>query len=159
MTTSLWTLFSLNREGSQMWLFSANSFPASRWQRLGKKDWSRLGDQASNVLAHRVDRVLGFFYRLPNWDSLTSRRVCSSSFWFRGGGGGPNSNEGTDTVVLYRKILLCGPAGSPCSGRLQYSRRYQSGSFSACSIQIMSHVTYFPAKIQPSPEVSDTCCL
>ncbi len=82
-----------------------------RWQRLGKtkKHWPRLGNQASNALTHKVDRVLGFFSSRPNRDPhpLTRRRLCPPSLWFlgrdtlacgcgRGGGGGgsPNSDEG-----------------------------------------------------------------
>ncbi len=44
---------------------------------------------------------------------LTRRRVCSPLFWFRGdthslrerGWGGPNSDEGTDTMVLLSTYL------------------------------------------------------
>ncbi len=60
---------------------------------------------------HRVDRELGFFSSRPNWgpDPLTRRRACLPPFGSGGGRthslagdwvGGPNSNEGTDTVVL-----------------------------------------------------------
>ncbi len=60
---------------------------------------------------HRVDRVLGFFSpvaRIGTPHPLTHRRVCTP-FWFRGatpacgrggGGGGPISDDGADTVVI-----------------------------------------------------------
>jgi hypothetical protein len=35
-----------------------------------------------NASQHRVDKVLGFFYIRPNWDSFTP-----SPLWFGGGGG------------------------------------------------------------------------
>jgi hypothetical protein len=58
-----------------------------------------------------IDRVLGFFSSRPNWDPhpITRRRVCSLPLVQGGGaqlmggkgvGGCPNSDEGTDTVVL-----------------------------------------------------------
>jgi hypothetical protein len=54
--------------------------------------------------------------RLPHL--LTRRQVCSPLLWFRGGytltegegWGGPNSDEGTDTVVLYRYLPIHAPA-------------------------------------------------
>ncbi len=63
---------------------------------------------------HRVDRVLGFFSSRPNWDFTPSPAgECATTppplLWFRreytlacgrGSEGGPNSDEGTDTVVL-----------------------------------------------------------
>jgi hypothetical protein len=59
---------------------------------------------------HRVDRVLSFFSSRPNWDSPNPSHAgeCVPPLWFMGGGyytlawgrGGPNSDEGTDTVVL-----------------------------------------------------------
>jgi hypothetical protein len=60
----------------------------------------------------RVDRVLGFFSSRPNWflpQSLTHGVFLPPPFWFRGGHtrfrergcGGPSSDEGTCTVVLY----------------------------------------------------------
>jgi len=64
-------------------------------------------------LCHRVDRVLGFFSSRPNWDSLTPSPPgeCVPPSFGSGGGGtrslagvgvvGPNSDEGTYTVVLY----------------------------------------------------------
>jgi hypothetical protein len=82
---------------------------------------------------HRVDRVLGIFSSRPNWDSpnpLTRRRVGSPSFGSGGGRGthslagegvgGPNSDEGTDTVWcswytvyvlsdIYSNALTAGP--------------------------------------------------
>jgi hypothetical protein len=62
-------------------------------------------------LNHRVDGVLGFFSNRPKWDPrpLTGRRVCpfpplvpggTLSLAGEGPGGCPNSDEGTDTVVL-----------------------------------------------------------
>ncbi len=58
-----------------------------------------------------VDRVLGFFSSSPNWDSPTPSPAgeCVLPSFGSGGGdtltggegvGGPNSEEGTDTVVL-----------------------------------------------------------
>jgi hypothetical protein len=51
-----------------------------------------------------------FFSSRPNWDSPTPSHAgeCVPPLWFRGGGyytiawgrGGPDSDEGTDTVVL-----------------------------------------------------------
>ncbi len=60
---------------------------------------------------HRVYRVPSFLSSRPNWDSLTPHLQASEfppSFGSGGGGGGlhtrlqgrPNSDEGTDTVVL-----------------------------------------------------------
>jgi hypothetical protein len=59
---------------------------------------------------HRVERVPDFFSSRPNWDPLPhypQTSVSPPSFFLgrdlaceRGGGGGPNSDEGTDTVVL-----------------------------------------------------------
>ncbi len=59
---------------------------------------------------HRVDRVLGFFSSRPNWDSPTPSPAGECApLWFWGEGhtglrergwGSPNSDEGTDTVVL-----------------------------------------------------------
>ncbi len=59
---------------------------------------------------HRVDRVLSFLFSCPNWDYPTPSHAgeCVPSPFgsggkhtrLREGGGGPNSNEGTDTVVL-----------------------------------------------------------
>jgi hypothetical protein len=61
---------------------------------------------------HRVDRVLSFLSSRPNWASPpphTQASVYPSPLVPRGGGqtrlrergwGSPNSNEGTDTVVL-----------------------------------------------------------
>ncbi len=59
---------------------------------------------------HWVDRVLGFISNRPNWDihPLTRKRVYPTPFGSGGGGhtrlrervGGPNSDEGTDNVVL-----------------------------------------------------------
>jgi hypothetical protein len=55
--------------------------------------------------------VIGFFSSRPNWDPLTSRRVCSPSggtLSLAGEGvGGPNSDEGTDTGTL-GIYVLCG---------------------------------------------------
>ncbi len=63
-------------------------------------------------LPHGVDRVLSFFSIRRNWDSLIPHPPgeCAPP-WFRGerqgtlacerGGGGPYSDEGTYTVVLY----------------------------------------------------------
>jgi len=71
-------------------------------------------------LNHRVDRVLGFISNRPNWDPhpLTRRQLCPLPPLVPGGrthsvagegwwlpitspdAGGPNSDEGTDTVVL-----------------------------------------------------------
>jgi hypothetical protein len=61
-----------------------------------------------HTVHHRVDRVLGFFSSRPNWahHPLTRRRVCPPPFGSEGRDtlacelGGPNSDEGTDTVVL-----------------------------------------------------------
>jgi hypothetical protein len=66
-------------------------------------------------LHYRVDRVLDFFSSRPNWDSPTLSRAGESAIpplFGSGGGlhslemgegvGGPNSDEGTYTVVLYR---------------------------------------------------------
>jgi hypothetical protein len=59
---------------------------------------------------HRVDRVLGFFSSRSNWDSPSPHPQASAPcLWFRGEGHnrlwesewGPNSDEGTDTVVLF----------------------------------------------------------
>jgi hypothetical protein len=59
---------------------------------------------------HRVDRVLSLFFSRWSWDppyhSLTRRQVCpplvpgGGAHSLAGRGGGPNSNEGTYTVVL-----------------------------------------------------------
>jgi hypothetical protein len=61
-------------------------------------------------LQHKVDRVLGFFSSLPNWDPLPHPEASVSPPWFWGEGhtrlrdrgwvGGPNSDEGTVTVIL-----------------------------------------------------------
>ncbi len=61
---------------------------------------------------HRVDRVLGFFSSRPNWDPpftpSPAGECVPTPVWFRGGTiggvGGPNSDEGTDSVVL--KVYL-----------------------------------------------------
>jgi hypothetical protein len=64
-------------------------------------------------LCHRVDRVLGFFnpvLRIGTPHPFTRRRMCPPLlFRERGwGGGGPNSDDGIDTVVLYVGIWeLC----------------------------------------------------
>jgi hypothetical protein len=63
-------------------------------------------------LCHRVDRVLGFFnpvLRIGTPHPFTRRRVCPPLlFRERGWGGGPNSDDGIDTVVLYVGIWeLC----------------------------------------------------
>ncbi len=50
--------------------------------------------------------------RLPH--PLTRRRVCSPLLWFRGGYtltagegvGGPNSDEGTDTMILFKYLSI-----------------------------------------------------
>ncbi len=59
---------------------------------------------------HRVDRVLGFFSSLPNWDPPHAPPTQASvpPLWFREGHtckrergwGGPNSNKRIDTVLL-----------------------------------------------------------
>jgi hypothetical protein len=50
---------------------------------------------------NRVDRVLCFFSSRSNWDSPTASPVpCPLPLWFRRGAGDPNSDEGTDTVVV-----------------------------------------------------------
>jgi hypothetical protein len=60
---------------------------------------------------HRVYRVQGFFSSRPNWDFPTPSHAgecVPSSFdsggdtlmYGRGGEGGPNFDEGTDTVLL-----------------------------------------------------------
>ncbi len=63
---------------------------------------------------HRADRVLGFFSSRANWpppppNPITRRLVYPLPLWYRGGNtlayrrggaGGSNSDEGTDTVVL-----------------------------------------------------------
>ncbi len=63
----------------------------------------------SHVVTHRVDRVLGFFSNRPNSDPPPPHpRASLSPPRPRGGGtlacgrdsGGPNSDEGTYTVVL-----------------------------------------------------------
>ncbi len=60
-------------------------------------------------LYHKVDRVPGFFFSLPNWDPLTPSPAGECApFWFRGGTHslagegveGPSSDKGIDTVVL-----------------------------------------------------------
>ncbi len=61
-------------------------------------------------LHHRVDRVLDFFSGRPNWDPHPSPAgECPPPLWFQvgvhtilreSGRGGPNSNEGIDTMVL-----------------------------------------------------------
>jgi hypothetical protein len=65
------------------------------------------------VFSWQSSQHLNLFFSRRNWDSihsLTLRRVRSPLLWFGGGGthllagegvGGPNANEGTDTVVLY----------------------------------------------------------
>jgi hypothetical protein len=63
-----------------------------------------------HTVHHRVDRVLGLFSSRPIWapHPLTRKRVCPPPLVPRGethslageGLGGPNSDEGTDTVVL-----------------------------------------------------------
>jgi hypothetical protein len=61
---------------------------------------------------HRVDRVLGFFTSRPKWDPpIPHPQASVPPFWFEGGTlshaelrdrgwVGPNSEEGTDTLVL-----------------------------------------------------------
>ncbi len=65
-------------------------------------------------LKHKIDRVLGLFSSRPNWDPLTSRRSCSSPFWFGGGGG--------------RYTPACGREGGavpiPTRGRTLWYSRY-----------------------------------
>jgi hypothetical protein len=65
-------------------------------------------------VAHRVDRVLGVFSGHPNWDPPTS---SPSSLFGSGGGhtrlrergwGGPSSDEGAVTVVLYLHMYFVG---------------------------------------------------
>jgi hypothetical protein len=65
---------------------------------------------------HRVDRVPGFFSSRPNWDSPSpSGESVPPPFGSGGevytlaegrGGGGPSSDEGTDTVVLYEYMYF-----------------------------------------------------
>jgi hypothetical protein len=64
-------------------------------------------------LDSRVDRVLGLFSSRPIWDSPTPtrRRVCTPPLVrgrhtrLRGEGvGGPNSDEGTSTVVRLKNL-------------------------------------------------------
>jgi hypothetical protein len=69
---------------------------------------------------HRVDRVLGLLSSRPNWDGTSAYPPLTSNFAplpppplvpgygthslagrGDGGGVGPNSDEGTDTVVLF----------------------------------------------------------
>ncbi len=63
--------------------------------------------------SHRIDRVLGFYFSRPNWDSPAPSPAGEvvPPLWFRGGhtrlrelewggGGGPNSDMGSDTVGL-----------------------------------------------------------
>jgi hypothetical protein len=71
-----------------------------------------------NHTTHRVDSVLGFFSSRPNWDPPPTPSPAGECVphpfgsggpggegdtlaCCRGGGDGPNSDEGTDTVVLY----------------------------------------------------------
>ncbi len=59
---------------------------------------------------HSVDRVLGFFSSRRSWDSLPPPHPQANVYphplcfvegqAYRRGRGGPNSDEGTDTVVL-----------------------------------------------------------
>jgi len=77
-------------------------------------DLATLNGLTENGFTHRVDRVLSFFSRRPHWDSPapSRRRVFTPPLFGTGrpggtlacgrenGGGGPNSDEGTDNVVL-----------------------------------------------------------
>jgi hypothetical protein len=64
-----------------------------------------------DYVSDRVDRVIGFFSSSPNWDPPTPSPAgeCVPPLLVPGGGGGgtvasgrggPNGDEGTDTVVL-----------------------------------------------------------
>ena len=67
------------------------------------------------------DRMPGFFSSCPNWVHLTpspAREFCSFLLWvqwgrqtrLRGRGwGGPNSEEGTNTLVLYANLTMPHP--------------------------------------------------
>ncbi len=71
-------------------------------------------------LNHRVDRVLGFFLSRPSWDPPSTPSPADECvphpLWFRGwdtpecgrGVGGPNSDEGTGTVVLKLYMYFVG---------------------------------------------------
>jgi hypothetical protein len=66
----------------------------------------------SNSRQHRVNRVLGFFSSRPNWDQSPHPPASMSPPLVGGGGGahklggegsgGPNSDEGTDTIGYSR---------------------------------------------------------
>jgi hypothetical protein len=63
--------------------------------------WSPSGGEEGHT--HRVNRVLGFLSSRPNWvpHTLTSRRSGGGGTLVAGEwAGDPNSDEGTDTVVL-----------------------------------------------------------
>jgi hypothetical protein len=53
-------------------------------------------------ISNRIERVLSFFSSSWNWDSPTPSPagVCAPPPLLGSGGGGPNANEGTYTVVL-----------------------------------------------------------
>jgi hypothetical protein len=65
---------------------------------------------------HRVHRVLGFFSSRPNWDPLTPLVPGGGTHSLAGEGvtGVPNSDEGTDTVVLQLYMYFVPPLPPPC---------------------------------------------
>ncbi len=80
---------------------------------------------------HRVDRILSFFSSRLNWVYPThSRRRGGHPRLRERGWGSTNSDEGTDTVVLYVYMYV------PCTKGRQYFT--VSFTFSCCSAEITS---------------------
>jgi hypothetical protein len=73
----------------------------------------QLPGRAKDIPTHRVDRVLSFFSSRSNWvlSHHSHAGECVHSLACEGvRGGGPNYDEGTDTVVHYVNIyVLCAP--------------------------------------------------
>ncbi len=141
-----------------------------RWQRLGIKHWSRLGSLKCPCTQCRQSAKLflqSIELRLPT--SSPARRVCPPPLPLvpeeghirlrERGYSGVTIRTRRQTLWYSRYICTLWSCRFSCSGRINYSPGFQSGSSLSCSIQIKSHMTYFPAKIQPSTQVSDTCCL
>jgi hypothetical protein len=82
---------------------------------LALNQLTQLGMVSPELLKHRVYRVPGFLSSRPNWvpHPLTRKGVFFPTFPFVSGDtlaggegvGGPNSDEGTDTLVLYVHII------------------------------------------------------
>jgi hypothetical protein len=73
-----------------------------------RTNWKEIVIPILDRTSHRVDRVLGFFFSRPNWDSLSRRRVCPppSPLWF------PIPTRGQSLwYSRYILYVLCGSSG------------------------------------------------